>query len=148
LLVIFASPDFGAAGVIALVVLGAYAFALVCAMIGVAGGVVLVRTRARRAKILGVVLLIAGASLPFTCWFGPSQVFRIEYGNYPLGRYPNGKIHNGMTRDDVLAILGTPHETHNRGDEETWMYYLDSFGMGWFAVYFDINGHVYSQGGN
>jgi outer membrane protein assembly factor BamE (lipoprotein component of BamABCDE complex) len=73
---------------------------------------------------------------------GPSQVVRAIYGNYPLGYHPGGKIKEGMSVDQVVAILGTPHERHTQGDEEHWYYYIDSFGMTLFGVDFDSQGRV------
>jgi outer membrane protein assembly factor BamE (lipoprotein component of BamABCDE complex) len=72
----------------------------------------------------------------------------LEYGNYPLGSYPNGKITQGMTKDEVEAILGSPHERFKRDDEETWYYWLDSFRIGFFGVRFGPDGHVTGTHGN
>src|SRR5206468_1090273 len=33
----------------------------------------------------GVLLLLASGLVPLACGLGPSQVFRLNHGNYPLG---------------------------------------------------------------
>ena len=40
--------------------------------------------------------------------WGPSQVVRLTYGNYPLGNYPDNKVKEGMTAAEVEASLGPP----------------------------------------
>ena len=72
----------------------------------------------------------------------------MEYGNYPLGSYPNGKITEGMTRDEVSAVLGSPHERFTSDDEESWYYWIDSFGIGYFCVRFGPEGRVTGTHGN
>jgi outer membrane protein assembly factor BamE (lipoprotein component of BamABCDE complex) len=80
--------------------------------------------------------------VPFLCCLGPRQAFRIAYGNYPIGSYRNGKIKEGMTADEVLAILGTPHERSVQADGENWIYWIDSFTLDWYSVSFGPDGRV------
>src|SRR5947209_16578287 len=101
-----------------------------------------------KAKRYGLVLVLVSGAVPLCCCLLPPVVVRITYGNYPLGSYPNGKIREGMTRDEVAAILGSPHERFRRDDEESWYYWLDSFGIGYFGVHFGSEGRVTGTHGN
>ncbi len=54
-----------------------------------------------------------------------------------------------MTADEVRAALGPPHEVHNyREGGGHWYYWLDWFGIGWFAVGFGPDGRVTGSGGD
>jgi outer membrane protein assembly factor BamE (lipoprotein component of BamABCDE complex) len=86
-------------------------------------------------------------SIPLCCCLGPPHVIRLEYGNYPIGRFPND-IRPGMSAEEVVATLGTPHERHSRGDVDSWFYWIDSFGLGWFGVDFGPDGRVTHTYGN
>jgi outer membrane protein assembly factor BamE (lipoprotein component of BamABCDE complex) len=82
-----------------------------------------------------------------SCCLGPPLVVRLVYGNYPIERYPNGKITEGMTGDEVVATLGTPHERFKQHDGERWYYCVDSFGMSHFAVIIGPDGRLkYAHG--
>jgi outer membrane protein assembly factor BamE (lipoprotein component of BamABCDE complex) len=70
------------------------------------------------------------------------------YSNYPLGRYPSGQIKDGMSPDEVIAILGAPHHRDKSGDSERWFYWLDSYGINWFSVRFGPDGKVSGTSGN
>jgi outer membrane protein assembly factor BamE (lipoprotein component of BamABCDE complex) len=70
------------------------------------------------------------------------------YGNYPLGSYPNSRIRIGMTADEVVATLGTPHQRRKRDEGVTWYYWIDSFGDSWFGVDFGPDGRVVYTYGN
>jgi hypothetical protein len=63
-------------------------------------------------------------------------------GNYPIGSFPKNKIKEGMTADEVVAILGVPHERYKQDDTENWYYRIDSFGIDWLAVQFSPDGRV------
>jgi outer membrane protein assembly factor BamE (lipoprotein component of BamABCDE complex) len=75
-------------------------------------------------------------------------VVYLKHGNYPLGRYPSNKIDKGMSRDEVQAILGSPHEKYRRDHDETWFYWIDSFGAHYFGVILGPDGRVTGTHGN
>jgi hypothetical protein len=175
--VIFATPDFGASGGMACFVLLAWAFVLMLAAVGAVRGVRLLGGGSPQGRN-GVLLVLVSVLAPVACCLGPSHVVRLMYGNYPLGSYPNNKIHEGMTADEVVAILGTPHERHKHGggttdlaaaaastvalsagapgqgpllalpalvperSAESWLYWIDSFSIGWFGLDFGPDGRV------
>jgi SmpA / OmlA family len=147
-MILFATPDFGAGGLICGALGIVWLIVLLFVLAGSVKGVRLLKTDARCKRLLGILVILASAATPLLCCFGPREVVRINYGNYPLGAYPNGKIKKGMSQEDVIEVLGTPHERINKADGETWCYWLDSFGMGLFWVYFDANGRVIGAYGN
>ncbi len=69
-------------------------------------------------------------------------------GYYPIGSYPNNKIQAGMSGEEVVAILGNPHEHYLKNGGENWLYWIDSFGLGWFGVDFGPDGYVVRTYGN
>ena len=141
---IFGTPDFGASAFMGLILLVVGAVILLLAVIGFNVG-----TRMyRKGSKAGIALSLFSVLFPVFCYFGPSIIFRIEYGHFPLGAYPNGKIEKGMKPDEVQAILGSPQRRYSRNGEERWYYYLDSFGMFWFGVDFGPDGHVNTTYGN
>jgi hypothetical protein len=145
---IFATPDFGASGMIAFVVLCAWGVALVLVLVGIVTGCSLLRRKTARARSWGVVLLLLSASLPCFCCFGPDLIVRWQTGRYPLQGYPNGVIEKGMTRDEVLSKIGPPHSRHQTGDRESWYYMLDPYDMYYFGVIFGPDGRVQTTHGN
>ena len=138
----FATPDFGA-GASALAVLALIWLAvLVGAVAGAIRGVVLIRREASESRRKGTILLLVSAAVPLSCCFGPSLVFRVNYGSYPLSGNPYPRIKERMSADEVRAALGNPHRREERGDEEGWYYYQDAFQIGWFCVDFGPDGRV------
>jgi hypothetical protein len=53
-----------------------------------------------------------------------------------------------MSTDDVLSILGSPHERSKEGEDEHWYYWIDSFGLYYFGVHFGPDGRVSFTHGN
>ena len=147
-MVIFGTPDFGASGVPVLFLLIVWAIVLTLVSIGIVRGIRLLKSDSSKARKYGVLLLVVSGLVPFSCCLGPSQVVRLVYGNYPIGERPNNKIQEGMSFDEVTAILGTPHERFKKDDQESWYYWIDSFGIGWFAVDFGPDGNVERTYGN
>jgi hypothetical protein len=145
---LFATPDFGAGanawGMLCL----AWVVVFVLIALGIAWGTKLLRSESPKVRKYGLVFVLVSGIVPLCCCLLPPHVVRIMYGNYPLGSYPNNKIKEGMTRDEVEAILGSPHERHKRDDEESWYYWLDSFGIGYFGVRFGPEGQVTGTHGN
>jgi hypothetical protein len=144
----FATPDFGASAGIGCFVVLAWAFVLLLVGVGVVWGLKLLDGGSPKGRRRGVLLLVVSGLVPLSCCLGPSQVVRLVYGNYPLGHYPNNKVQEGMTAEEVVAVLGPPHERWKKGDGETWCYWIDSFGAYWFAVDFGEDGRVASTYGN
>ena len=145
---IFATPDFGASGGIVLVLMIVWAVVLALVAAAILWGMKLLRSMSRTTRTVGFLLILVSGLVPFGCCFGPSHVVRFIYGNYPLKHYPTGKIKEGMSPDEVLAILGTPHQRYKRSDGESWYYWLDSFDINWFGVQFGPDGRVTSTHGN
>jgi SmpA / OmlA family len=140
---IFATPDFGTSGGIVCFLVLIWAFVLVFALLGFAKGVKLLDGGSPRNKKFAVLLFLLSGLVPVSCCLGPSHAVRVIYGNYPIRNYPN-TIRKGMTADEVVATLGTPHERH----ADSWYYWIDSFGISWFAVEFDQDGRVIGTHGN
>ena len=145
---VFATPDFGVTGIIALFWLIVGAVVLLLAGVGIFFGARLWNSNSSARRKFGVLLFLASWLFPLFCYFTPTVIFRIEYGNYPIGSYPSGKIRNGMSVNDVEAFLGAPHKRSKEDDRETWLYWIDSFGMYWVGVDFGPDGRVTNMYGN
>jgi hypothetical protein len=48
------------------------------------------------------------AAVVLSGWFLPGVVVRVAYGNFPIGNPEKYGIRAGMTRQEVLAVLGPP----------------------------------------
>jgi hypothetical protein len=145
---IFATPDFGTSASLYGILVIVWAFVLLCVFVSFVSGIRLLKSGSPRRKRYGVFFLLLSAIVPSCCCLGPSQVIRLTYGNYPLGTYPNNKIKEGMTAEEVVAILGTPHERYKLDERESWYYWIDSFGIQWFAVNFGPDERVIRTYGN
>ena len=96
--------------------------------------------------LLTIAVLVLGLCLI------PRLVFRIKYDDPPLPveKYLNSHatVTDGMTMEDVRAVLGNPHEkTPNfmyEGDE-AWFYYTDSLGWNYLGIRFGPDKRVASQ---
>jgi outer membrane protein assembly factor BamE (lipoprotein component of BamABCDE complex) len=144
---LFATPDFGSGGGVVLLLLAVWLLLIAGVVAGGWKAAKLLGRKAAAEKIRGAALLSVCVILPLTCWIGPPYLVRVIYGNYPLSRYPDGVV-EGMTPAEVRTLLGPPHETHAQAGEESWYYWLDSFGARWFGVYFGPDGRVKSTGGD
>jgi hypothetical protein len=131
-MILFATPDFGASAGIGCFLLFVWAVVLVLVILGLIRGGKLLGSTSCTKRRYGIAFLLLSALLPLSCWLGPSVYVRLAYGNYPLGKNPGNKIEVGMTADEVLETLGTPHTR----DEDRWYYWIDSFGLNWFRVDF------------
>ncbi len=146
---LFATPDFGAAGIIVIILLAFSLLAFVATVSGFVLGTKKLKSESKQTRKRGLLLLVLSASVPFCCCFGPQQCFRLAYGSYPLGAYPNNKITPGMTREEVTAVLGPAHNVlYPDSDRESWYYSLDSFTIGYFGVIFGADGRVTGTHGN
>jgi hypothetical protein len=152
----FATPNFAAGGTIfrfvliawvdgtgMMFVLAVWAVVLACFVVGIIFGARLLR---RGSAMLGWLLVLVSCLLPIFCYVAPPHLFRLAYGSYPLGdRDPSlcGGIKEGMSRDEVQAILGPPHRRSlNANREETWTYFWEWYGVGFYAVKFGPDGRV------
>ena len=128
-MVIFATPDW-AAGYVAECLLIISAVVLVISAVGIVLGVGLLRSQSSTGiKFAGGLLLLGSCLFPFFCYFAtPRAEVRLENGTHPLGSYPNGKIQEGMSCDEVKAILGPPQQRDKYKDQETWIYLIDRYG--------------------
>jgi hypothetical protein len=145
---IFATPDFGAGAGAWGMVGFAWIVVLITVAIFVGMGLRLLQFRSVGLKCFGAFVLVMCGLVLLSCCFGPSEVVRLTYGNYPLGRYPNNKIKKGMTPDEVIGVLGQPHWREKSGNQDRWHYMLDAFDIGWFGVSFGADGRVESTYGD
>jgi hypothetical protein len=147
-MVIFATPDFGASGAIALflMVIGVMVVAFIVFVL--MRGIKLAASESPKDRRRGKVLVLLSAMIPLFCCLGPPQIVYMVYGTYPFGSYPNNRIKEAMSMDEVSETLGRPHEHFTGGEGERWFYWLDSFGLGWFGVDFGPDGRVIHTYGN
>ncbi len=145
----FAAVGAGAAACFWLVV-AVVTFVLVLA--GAARGVGLVRRQSRQSRRAGAALLAVCAVVPLACCVGPSLLFRLEHGRFPLGAIPGYEVREAMERDrlttdEVIARFGLPHQRDKFDDGEDWLYATDALGMSdFFLVQFGPDGRVKHTG--
>jgi len=145
---VFATPDFGASGGIVLFILIFWAMVFVLVSLGIVRAIKLFRSESPKASKYGTCLLLVSGLIPFGCCVLPPHVVRVVCGNYPIRSYPRNKIEEGMSADEVLATLGSPHESCKQDDGEQWYYWIDSFSVHWFCVRFGPAGRVIGTHGN
>jgi hypothetical protein len=117
--------------------------------VGIVRGVILLRRPPPRRRSSGILYIVAGVLLPVSCCGGPSVLFRLYHDTPPLGSYPNGVVREGMSSDEVRALLGNPHQVNDRYPQQvTWLYWLDAIGLNWFTVIFGPDGKVAHTGGS
>jgi hypothetical protein len=135
-MMLFATPDSGATGIIMMLfLLVVFGTVVVLPLVGFFRGKRMLKSQSRKARRRGLLLMLASVLIPLSCCLGPSQVVRLVSGNYPIGHYPNN-ITRGMSADEVEATLGSPHQRWKRGNVDSWYYWIDSFGIYWFGVDF------------
>jgi hypothetical protein len=140
---IFATPDFGAGGLVILVMAAAGFVVSVLSVLWILRGVALLRRGTARGRRRGSLLILAGVLLPVSCYFVPCAALHLTYGRGPLEQDP-GSVIVGMSAQDVRAALGPPHQVRAVDGEESWIYLRDTAGLGWFAVHFGADGRVKS----
>jgi hypothetical protein len=106
-MVIFATPDFGASGVIMLFWLIVAGTVLALAAGGLFIGAKLLGSDAAGRRKIGVALIAASCLFPLFCYYAPTLAFRWTYGSYPIRSYPN-EIREGMSAKEVEELLGPP----------------------------------------
>ena len=145
---IFATPDFGTSASLASCLCFVWIAVLALVAVGIGCGIKLVNNGSAKARVYGLVIVAGCGMVPICCCLLPAHLTKMEYGNYPLGSYPNNKIEEGMTKDEVAAILGTPHNKVEEDDGDRWYYWIDSFGIHWCCVRFDRESRVSGMHGN
>ena len=149
---LFAAPISRANEYVTYVLLMVWALFFILVVVGIVRGIRLIRSESLRSKSKGLLLLYLSGLLPFLpcfvcCPLAPYFV-RLTTGSYPLGRYPSGEIQEGMSTDKVRAILGSPHQLSQTDDKQSWLYWIDSVGISYFAVSFGPDGRVTSTYGD
>jgi hypothetical protein len=147
-MILLATPDFGSSGAILVVLLLAWAVVLSLVAGGIFWAVRLLKSGSPVRRGYGVFLLLVSGLAPLCCCLGPPHVFRQEYGSYPVTFDAWRKVNPGMTAEEVTAAVGPPHARRGEGEDERWVYYMDSFEIHWVAIAFGPDGRVLRTYGN
>jgi len=84
--------------------------------------------------------------LAISCCILPQIVFRVAVGSYPVGDPNRYRLTEGMTKDEVQAVMGrAPHERRKKGAKEIWTYYCDALSIGIWQMEFDEDGLLESD---
>jgi hypothetical protein len=140
----FATPDFGAGAGAAACLGFIWLLVIVVTIFGLWRGSTIWAGTNPKARATGVAVMVATLMLPLSCCFGPSLFVRLTTGNFPVDRSSFRNLDHGMSADEVRETLGTPHsirEGHG-GQGETWYYWTDAFGLGYFRVQFGSDGRL------
>ena len=108
-------------------------------------GVLLLR---RGSTKLGRLLVLVGCLLPLCCYLARPNAVPSENGSHPIEIDRRNKVREGMSGDEVRAILGPPHQRKRSNDRETWIYWIDTYGGSWVGVDFGADGRVTKMYGN
>ena len=98
-------------------------------------------------KCAGALLLLIGCLLPFFWNVAGFQGGRLDTSTHTNGGFPGDKIKEGMSRDEVRAILGPPHQRKKNHDRETWTYWSDAYDGYAVTVDFGPDGRVTNSNG-
>jgi hypothetical protein len=71
----------------------------------------------------------------------PQVGFRVAYGRGPLEANPASVV-EGMSPDEVIAILGPPHKREYEAGQAIWTYFQDSYTLDAIQVKFKKTGEV------
>jgi outer membrane protein assembly factor BamE (lipoprotein component of BamABCDE complex) len=93
------------------------------------------------ARVLLGCFLLPVACLVLAACLLPRVAFRVSYGRGPLDADP-AKVRPGMTPEEVVEVLGPPHNTHDFGDGVAWTYFEDSLAWNYIGVKFTKEGVV------
>jgi len=144
----FATPDFGAGATILGILALIWLAVLVATSVGAIRGLILIHRGSSQIRRRGISLLLVSAAVPLSCCFGPSLLFRLSYGSFPVSGNLYAQVKEGMSADEVRAALGNPHKRYEEEVGERWYYYEDSFRIFWFCVDFGPDGRVKGRHGN
>jgi hypothetical protein len=146
--VLFATPDFGAGGVVILILVGIIVVVSAMSIVAFFRGIDLCLEKPTR-RWLGIVLIGAGVALPLCTFCGPSLLFRLQHATPPIAEVPTGLIQEGMSPDEVRALLGPPHVVESyHSSQVKWLYWRDAIRLEWYSVWFGTDGKVTSAGGS
>ena len=125
------------------------AVVLAISVVGIILGARLLRSTSPAGRRCGRgLLLLVACLLAICCYVARPQAVRLQNGTHPLGIYPSNKIQEGMSREDVEAILGPPYQRDEYNDRETWSYLVDPHGERFFFVDFGPDGRATSTYGD
>ncbi len=131
---------------IACVVLGTLLAVLITIFIGVLRAAFLLRKPSITDRRKGIRTYYACALLtillPFTCCSGPGFLFRVYHDKPPLGYRPSVFEIRGWSSEQVLAVLGAPHEVRQQNGQVYWVYWQDSIELNSLLVEFGKDGKV------
>jgi hypothetical protein len=92
--------------------------------------------RARRR--LGVASICLGVALPLFTICGPSVLFRLQHATPPIADDQIGLVQDGMSPEDVQALIGPPHSVESfNSSYATWVYWRDAIFLETYSVVFD-----------
>jgi outer membrane protein assembly factor BamE (lipoprotein component of BamABCDE complex) len=74
----------------------------------------------RKAMFAVPIFTALALSLPMSYCFYPCALMQVFYGTWPIGHPSRYKILEGMTQEEILAMLGGPHERFEEIDGERW----------------------------
>jgi len=144
IMVILATPDWTAGHALQRLLI-VWAVVLAISAVGIILGARLLRGKSSVGKrCAGCLLLLVSCLLPIFCY----STHLVGYDKRPLGSSASKQIMEGMSGDEVKAILGMPHQRNKNNDGETWIYWIDSYDGYRFGVNFGPNGRVTDMYGN
>jgi SmpA / OmlA family len=87
----------------------------------------------------GCIAVVTVALL--SCCLGPPMICRLSYGRW--GDYGDfSRVKPGMTPEQVIDLVGPPHERIDRGGYESWTYREGFIGLPTHGVTFTAEGVV------
>ena len=135
---LFASPDFGAGGLVILVIAGIVIAVSAVSILAFFKGIDMCLEKPAIRRRRGVATICAGVALPLIAFCGPSVLFRLQHATPPITDDQIGLVQEGMSPEDVQALIGPPHavESYN-SSYVTWVYRRDAIYFETYSVYFD-----------
>lgn len=94
-----------------------------------------------------ITVMVLSGLIPLSCCVLPPVWFRTQFGSFPTGNI-SSKVHKGMTKEEVLTVLGPPHRQYPDDEPQGWYYYNDSYGLSAESVWFGPDGRVTVIGRN
>ncbi len=137
----FASPDFGAGANLALLALAVYGGIFVLAGIGLYRASFMRKDESPGRRRAGLILTVVCVFVPVSCCLAPPVGLRIATGTYPVGHLASS-VKVGMTKGEVLTLLGKPRDVAEWTDAETWYYDSHWLSLDSMKVSFGPDGRV------
>jgi hypothetical protein len=148
---ILASAGIGgsAGGLVLLIVAGIVLAAFTVSILAFFRGIDWCLEKPPIRRRLGVISTITGVLLLPCLFCGPRVLFRLQHATPPIADGPPGLIREGMSREEVEAILGPPHRIESdRPPDVKWTYWRDAIRLNCFSVMFGEDGRVRMAGGD